>query len=87
MSILLLILGALVALAATVSFFPIRKDPFTGTSFAIGWLTSELAAQLGPGIELTRAIRSSVAPRDNRQAALQLDGQQRAQGGPAVVHD
>ena len=46
MSILLLILGALVALAATVSFFPIRKDPFTGTSFAIGWLTSELAGQL-----------------------------------------
>lgn len=46
MSILLLILGALVALAATVSFFPIRKDPFTGTSFAIGWLMSELAGQL-----------------------------------------
>ncbi len=45
MSILLLLLGVLVVFAVTVSFFPIRKDPLTGTSFAFGWLTSELAGQ------------------------------------------
>jgi acetyl esterase/lipase len=44
--ILLLIFGAVLLAAVGITFVPIRRDPFTGTTFVIGWLTGELAGQL-----------------------------------------
>lgn len=31
--------------SVAVAFVPVRRDPFTGTTFVVGWLTGELAGQ------------------------------------------
>ena len=46
MGIVLFIVGVILAGATIITFFPIRRDPLSGTSFVVGWLTSELAAQI-----------------------------------------
>ena len=46
MGIVLFIIGVVLATATIITFFPIRRDPLSGTSFVVGWLTSELAGQL-----------------------------------------
>ena len=46
MSLILLLWSALLLLTVLVTFWPVRRDPITGTVFVVGWLTGELAGQL-----------------------------------------
>jgi acetyl esterase/lipase len=41
-----IIVAGLLLLCVAITFVPIRRDPITSTSFAIGWVVGELAGQL-----------------------------------------